>query len=432
MQDNTLNGDCTHLSVKWFWAFLFVLMLMAFCTPAVQNVEAGYILDEEFNANTLGWSEADDSNKTLEIKNGKYYFEHKSENKMWITQIDTEIDQFKDFTIEASIGLINNIDSHSYGIVWGYLNPNNFFGFGVSINGKFQVYMYNRRTLYLLKDWTRSPHIHKILDNILSISKKGNDVFFKINGELVHKMPSPALFGDHVGFVVNRRLKVAVDYLKVSQDIEGKALPVREISTATDKAGTCKDTSLFFSRGNKLLKDSPEKAREMYYQAMQLCPESENAVYNYCIALYKTKYYKKAINILEQRLSANKFSHPQMVEFLIYLRLLRKEDVLRGRALASDFAMRCPSSGFAKTIFSDSFGYTSDELRAKYENRFTPEIQELDIPSPYLPPGGSGTIKYPRSENCYNSKTTNPKTTNPVSLHDTYKLPKVLTLPRKD
>ncbi len=391
MQDNALCDVCAHLSVKRFWAFLFVIILIAFYILAVPNVEAGYIIDEDFNTNSLGWDEENDNRKMLEIKDGKYFIRHNKEGSAWTSWIGSDINQFSDFTIETSIEWLSGFESSVHSVLWGSSNFKNYYGFGVNARGKFLVYKRENGVFYFFAGWTKSPHIAKNSVNTLSVSKSGNKLIFSINGIPVFEMPHMTFYGNKIGFQVGSSQMVAVDYLRVSQGIKSEESSSWEPTGITDNNDNCENAILFFSNAEKLMEDSPEKAREMFYQAMQLCPGSENAIYNYSLALYKTKYYKRAVSILERRIKVNGLRHTKMVELLIYIRLLRKENVTRGMTLASNFSEKCPGLDFAKMIFRDSLDHSSDELRAKYDKHFTLLPLESGFPTFTPSPATAGT-----------------------------------------
>ena len=367
--------------MKKYMAFMFALIVMTYYPLTAPNVEAVYTLNEDFNSNSLGWFEADDSNKTLEIKNGKYYIEQSREKGLYITSTKSGLRGSEDFTIETSIEWISGVDNHAYGIVWSFFSYNFYYEFGITPDGKFVIYEVSNGKYSFFAGWTESPHIAKKSVNKLSVNRRGDTLQFRINGESVFEMPYRVSIGRGVGIAVNFRQKIAIDYFRVSQGINIGELESWELTGLTDNNDNCENAKLFFSNAERLFEDSPDKARELFYQAMKLCPGSRNTIYNYSIALYKTKYYKKAIGILERNSRISGITHTKMHELLIYLRLLRKENVTRGRTLASIFSEQCPGLDFTENILRDSLDHSSDELRAKYDKHFTLLPLESDFPT---------------------------------------------------
>jgi hypothetical protein len=54
--------------------------------------------------------------------------------------------------------------------------------------------------------------------NSLKIEKKGKLMSFYINETKVDEIDYPKLYGNQFGFKINRNQKIAVDYLKVTQN----------------------------------------------------------------------------------------------------------------------------------------------------------------------------------------------------------------------
>lgn len=87
------------------------------------------IFEDDFISNANNWKEANNNQRMLKIRNGKYVFEHKRQEKSWYVWKTIPIDQDLDFQIQVTIQKVNGIDNHGYGIVWGMEDTDNFYRF---------------------------------------------------------------------------------------------------------------------------------------------------------------------------------------------------------------------------------------------------------------------------------------------------------------
>lgn len=84
----------------------------------------------------------------------------------------------------------------------------------ITAQGKFAICMLKKDIWIYITDWISSPHIKKgNADNILTIEKKYEEMFFSINHEEVYRCAFMPFFGNNVGFSLEKNMSVLIDYL---------------------------------------------------------------------------------------------------------------------------------------------------------------------------------------------------------------------------
>ena len=194
-----------------FFCFLFAL------TTSVQAQKEVY--HEDFSSKNNGWPVGENDRRVLEIKNGKYYFEHKPDSGSWnVTTVDLDINQREDFEFETSVQRISGKKNNAVGLMYGAKDGNNTFHFVLS-TGQYRVSKKVDGEFIKIKDWTVSSSIkQEYYDyNKLKVTKRGNKLYFYINNDLVTTQTHQAFFGNKIGILVYNDQKIALDYIKATQ-----------------------------------------------------------------------------------------------------------------------------------------------------------------------------------------------------------------------
>lgn len=176
------------------------------------------------------WPKGSNDTRTFEVKNGKYYFEHKRENKNWnIRTPDIAFDTQKDFEIETKIQRIFGKKSNAFGLLFGAKDADNTFHFVLG-SSKYRISKKVDGKFIKLKDWTTSSSINQdyYSYNKLRVKKSGKRISFYINDDFVASMDFEPFFGNAIGILVYNKQKVTVDYFKATQKSTKKST-----STAT-------------------------------------------------------------------------------------------------------------------------------------------------------------------------------------------------------
>ena len=165
------------------------------------------------------WPVATSSSRTLEVKNGKYYFEHFRDDKNWnVRSSDIEINTNTDFEIEMSFQKISGDKANASGLIYGAIGRDNAYHFVLS-NNQYRVSEKKDGNFKAIKTWTKSSSIKTgyYEFNKLKVVKKGSSMYYYINNTLVTTQSFKPFFGKKIGILVYNKQKVAVDYFKVKQ-----------------------------------------------------------------------------------------------------------------------------------------------------------------------------------------------------------------------
>lgn len=183
---------------------------------------AQVILDEKFENNANNWQLGKTANTEAKIIEGRdmYMLKYKlmDTHDAFTSWTDLEIDEKKDFRIEALFYKQSGVKNYGYGILWGGA-PNNFYSFLISGTGYFCVgkAVDGKWNDISTEGWIHCPPVkegrHKF--NKLKIEKKGSTSYFYVNDTMVGKYNVGKFFGNKIGFNVNKRQKVLVDWIKV-------------------------------------------------------------------------------------------------------------------------------------------------------------------------------------------------------------------------
>jgi len=182
------------------------------------NNNASKVFIENFsNENTNEW-QTDYTAKDVYvnyIQNKGLLFNVKGESGYRNT-VKLNIDPHNDFTIKAKLKHISGQKNNGYGIVWGLKDWDNYNYFLITSNGYFMAGG-EWDGIKLGTDWKVSAKISSN-SNTLTIKKSGDNVFYAINGTLVHSDNNTKLFGTEVGLMNYASKTVRLDGLEVRQE----------------------------------------------------------------------------------------------------------------------------------------------------------------------------------------------------------------------
>jgi hypothetical protein len=183
------------------------------------------IFHDDFKSNDKGWLEEETSISKLNVNTNRrmYVLEYKYKNTKdaFTSWKEIEIDESRDYSISALLYKEKGVKDYGYGIIWG-AKKENFYSFLVSPQGSFCIGKviegkWNNITTGK-KGWVNSGAVAKgrRAFNKLTMSKIGNKFHFEINGIKVATMDSEPFFGKNIGFNVNNKQKILIDWIKVS------------------------------------------------------------------------------------------------------------------------------------------------------------------------------------------------------------------------
>lgn len=177
---------------------------------------SGFHFSDQFNNNSNAWYTGSDDKKSFSIKSGKYYLEHKRNEKGWATYQDHYIDTSRDFEIETKLDKISGVNNYGYGLIFGKKGDNDF-RFYISSSGYYKIARMVNNSEQVIQKWVTSSHVNigNLKSNTLKVKKENGNYKFYINGNYVYQMEFENFYGNDLGYVVYNNQKIAADYLRV-------------------------------------------------------------------------------------------------------------------------------------------------------------------------------------------------------------------------
>lgn len=129
------------------------------------------------------------------------------------------LEQDKDFVIKTSIAHISGVDDEGFGLLWELQDLNNYFSFNVTAGGHYRVNQETDGEWTDLVEWTEAPEIvSSDAAYVMTVEKRGGNMRFFCNDELLHERPFETFIGEQVGFSIWGQQTIGVDWLLVTQD----------------------------------------------------------------------------------------------------------------------------------------------------------------------------------------------------------------------
>ncbi len=221
------------------------------------------ILEDNFSSNKNNWAESSTSDAVLEVKNNRYYFEHKRTSGGWSSTKVVDIDDNKDFEIEAQFLKISGIKNNGFGFVFGRKDGNNQFVFTITADGSYSIDQYKDGKYIALKEWTKSAHI-KTGDyayNTLKIKKERGFIKFYVNDRYLTLYTHKPFAGNRFGFIVYNDQKIAVNDLKIKYINQSNVTVKDNITTTTTTSSSVILNDDFSSNKNSWAESSDSSAK---------------------------------------------------------------------------------------------------------------------------------------------------------------------------
>jgi len=174
---------------------------------------------ETFSNNNRGWVVRSDDLISYSVKYGKYYIDRKVSNgKSHCTWVPSKMRSSGNWEIETALEKISGDSNKAMGIYFGAKDINNGYQFDIADTGyvRFMRYENGKSTVYI--PWKTNSAVRKgSSKNILKIAKRGNTLYFYVNGTQVATQPYRNFYGTKIGYCLKDRQLIAADYLYIKQ-----------------------------------------------------------------------------------------------------------------------------------------------------------------------------------------------------------------------
>ena len=198
-----------------------------------------------FSDNASQWPVSSDESDESIVDRDVYTLKGKQQSSVLEKSIPIELNPKYNFSIQTAIRRVSG--DGSYGMVYGGEGKSRNL-FVLSSSGSFMIVKSDKQNTVNLKAWTKSDAIKQNdgAINVLKIEKENDKLRFYINNHKVHTMNYQAFFGRNIGYRVQRKQEIEVDYLKISTEAKGFYELARKASANNnfEKALECLDCAI--------------------------------------------------------------------------------------------------------------------------------------------------------------------------------------------
>ncbi len=257
-----------------------LLVLISFtCTIFSTRAQIPESFRDDFNSNVQNWNVSESTEMDYSIKDGHYILSNKNNqgNIFWVFK-NIYMSPYKDFTMEVKLKIpVSKGDGTAGFFITDKNGKMNFFCVN-PYNNSFWVGYYNELNVwgsYSASDlgtsnsgWQKTAAYKSPADyQLLTLSKKGNEVTFYINNQKVLSLPTTTFctnINKFIGFITSTKMDVYIDYVAFDQDnkddiaasdaipLKATALPTT-INTYADELNpvlSADKKTLYFTRMN--------------------------------------------------------------------------------------------------------------------------------------------------------------------------------------
>ncbi|MEN8123241.1 MAG: hypothetical protein ABFS35_23085, partial [Bacteroidota bacterium] len=197
--------------VKVLYFFVFFIFTCGF-----SFAQSEYQFMDDFNDNSRNWSITNNQDIRSQIFNSSYKITHLRKTLSYNFWRQFAINVDDDFFIETKLKQVSGVDNWGYGIVWGARGWDNSYKFTISSNGMFKVGGYKNSKYFEWQKWKVSKKIMPLgQNNVLAIKRIEDKLYFYINNTLVYTHKFEQFFGTYMGFILEKNMSVAVDFLRI-------------------------------------------------------------------------------------------------------------------------------------------------------------------------------------------------------------------------
>lgn len=186
--------------------------------PAGQPADLALIYEDDFQDSSSGWDDAFDAHTTKQYGNNRYQIEIIASNLVAWGLANRDVDNFE---VEVEAKLEDGAPSNGYGLLFRFLDRENFYRFDISGDGYYLLSKFVKGQWVTLVDWTASPAINqgKAAANILKVSAFGPQITVSANGQQLASVTDDSLthgnFGFFAGTFSDPHIWVSYDNLKL-------------------------------------------------------------------------------------------------------------------------------------------------------------------------------------------------------------------------
>lgn len=154
------------------------------------------------------------------VESGSFIVEKFAGENDWFTWTEAFFDPLKDYEIEAKITMLSGQSDAACGIIFGSADVNNCYYYAMRPNGTIRLGSFVNGNFNPITDWQSASMIQGWNQAyVLTIAKHGSTMTLSVNGAVVIAREPIQIFGFNLGIYASKRIRFAVDYLELRQDL---------------------------------------------------------------------------------------------------------------------------------------------------------------------------------------------------------------------
>ncbi len=154
--------------------------------------------EEDFSDSNSGWDDAFGQSYTKQYGNNQYHIEITTNNLVVWGLANRNA---ADFEMEVEATSQTTDTGITYGIIFRYVDDNNYYRFDISPDGFFLLTKFENGEWHTLVDWTASDAINTgQTTNVLKVSAFGNEIAVFANGQELSRITDDSFSAGNFGF----------------------------------------------------------------------------------------------------------------------------------------------------------------------------------------------------------------------------------------
>ncbi len=211
---------------------LIAVLVMAYTSFAQDNKsgvsstlrEMSVMYEDQFDTHTNKWPEYQNSTSSALIDDGEYHIEHNDKGSVHVVLHPNGIATAMDSMIQVSITDVRGSGKYSYGFVFGAKDTSNNYSFQIR-NGNVYVIekMINGKRMEIASGPIENIFTSNNFGKTLKLVKQHDKIRFYVDANYVDELAlsNDNFPGDLVGFLVEGRVKISVDWTRTQIKYKG-------------------------------------------------------------------------------------------------------------------------------------------------------------------------------------------------------------------
>ena len=180
--------------------------------------------EDQFDTHDNNWPEYESSTASALIDGGEYHIEHNVKENFHVVLHPDGISTGMDSMIQVSISDIRGSGTYAYGFVFGAKDSSNNYSFQVRSGNTYVIEkMLNGKRKEIARGPIDTVFTSNNFGKILKLVKLRDKIRFYIDENYVDELPHSNInfMGDLVGFLVEGRVKISVDWTRTQIKYKG-------------------------------------------------------------------------------------------------------------------------------------------------------------------------------------------------------------------